>query len=363
MEQRSILNPHCSQPKLLKDKLRWSIRFYYKVDGETKTRKKDYGLNGADFLKKDKGANKAINKSDRLLYAAELIKQEVARLNSMYFNPITKEFESLDKSDQSFVSLLADYLNYSPNKVRRDSTKVIYKSYNNRIEAVLSELGLQDASLNEVDRSIVEKVLAKIQGKSSKAQRDHYLRYLKGFFNYCIDHLEIISKSPIKTLKNINNEDTQTNKAYSPELQQKVMDEAKRLDPHFHLLLRLLIITLRRPDELLKLQLRDFDFTTGSVTFSREKIKTDRTQVTYLNGDLVAELQGMMVGKYNQADYFLGHAIRNPKARTEKSIFAPVKTSFVHFQDRFKTIQSRLSLEKGYTAYTNKFDPLSPILN
>lgn len=363
MEQRSIVNPHCSEPKLLKDKLRWSIRFYYKIDGETKTRKKDYGLNGTDFLKKDKGVTKAINKSDRILYAAELLKGEIARLNSMYFNPVTKEFESLDKADQPFLSLLADYLEYSPNKIRRDSTKAIYRSYNNRIKDVLIELGVQDAALNEIERPVVEKLLAKIQSKSSKAQRDHYLRYLKGFFTYCVDHLEIITKSPIKTLKSINNEDTQTNKAYSPELLQKVLDEARRLDPHFHLLLRLLIITLRRPDELLRLQVRDFNFKTGSVTFSREKIKTDRAQVTYLSEDLVAELKGMMTGKYSPTDYFLGHAVKESKARTEKSIFAPVKTSFVHFQDKFKTIQKRLTLEKGYTIYSFKHTSINNLID
>ncbi|MGM9476509.1 tyrosine-type recombinase/integrase [Pedobacter sp. GSP4] len=363
MEQRSIINPHCSEPKLLKDKFRWSIRFYFKVEGETKTRKKDYGLNGSEFLKKDKGVIKAVNKSDRIMYAAELLKAEIIRLNSMYFNPFTKEFESLDKSDQSFISLLADYLDYSPNKVRRESTKAIYKSYNNRIKDVLAELGSQDAALNEVDRSVVEALLAKIQSKSSKAQRDHYLRYLKGFFTYCVDHLEIITKSPIKTLKNINNEDTQTNKAYSSELQQKVLDEAKRLDPHFHLLLRLLIITLRRPDELLRLQLKDFDFKTGSVTFSRDKIKTDRAQIAFLSEDLVAELKCMMDGKYAQTDYFLGHAVKESKARTEKSIFAPVKTSFVHFQDKFKTVQKRLGLEKGYTIYSFKHTSINNLID
>ncbi|PWS32687.1 tyrosine-type recombinase/integrase [Pedobacter paludis] len=363
MEQRSIINPHCSEPKLLKDKLRWSIRFYYKLEGETKTRKKDYGLNGPDFLKKDKGIIKAINKSDRLLYAAELLKNEISRLNSMYFNPFTKEFESLDKSDQSFASLLGDYLDYSPNKVRRESTKSIYKSYNNRIKGVLDGLGLQDSTLKEIDRSVVERLLAEIQSKSSKAQRDHYLRYLKGFFAYCVDHLEILSKSPIKTLKSINNDETTTNKAYPPEILQKVLNEAKRLDIHFHLLLRLLIITLRRPDELLRLQLKNFDFKAGSVTFSKDMIKTNRAQITYLSGDLVAELQSMMDGKYNQTDYFLGHAVREVGGRTNKSIFAPMKTSFVHFQDKFKTIQKRLKLEKGYTIYSFKHTSINNLID
>lgn len=362
MEQRSILNPHCSEPKILKDKLRWSIRFYYKVEGETKTRKKDYSLNGADFLKKDKGVTKAINKSDRILYAGELLKQEIARLNSMYFNPFTKEFESLDKSDESFILLLGDYLEYSPNKIRRDSTKAIYKSYNNRIKQVLTELGLHDAALNEIDRSVVEQILARIQAKSSKAQRDHYLRYIKGFFTYCVDYLEVINKSPIKTLRSINNEDTRTNKAYSPELKTQVLGEAQRLDPYFNLLLRLLGFTLRRLDELLRLQYKDFDFKTGTIHFSRDKIKTDKAQKTYLKPELLEELKTMMVGKYNDLDYFLGHTDKERMGRIDKSIFAPNKTSFVHFQDKFKTIQKRLKLDKGYTIYSFKHTSINNLI-
>lgn len=363
MEQRNVVNPHCSEPKLLKDKLRWSIRFYYKLEGETKTRKKDYGLNGSDYLKKEKGVTKAIDKSGRLLYAAELLKHEISRLNTMYFNPFTKEFESLDKADESFISLLTAYLQYSPNKVRRDSTKAIYRSYNNRIKEVLIELAIENAPLNEIDRSVVEKILTSIQGKSSKAQRDHYLRYIKGFFNYCVDHLEILPKSPIKTLKSINNEDSRTNKAYTAELQEKVLAEAKRLDPHFSLLLRLLIITLRRPDELLRLQFKDFDFKTGCVSFSREKIKTDRAQITYLTNDLIVELKTMLIGNYNSLDYFLGHSSREVKGRLNKSIFAANKTSFVHFQDKFKTIQNRMKLEKGYTIYSFKHTSINNLID
>ncbi|RZK27271.1 MAG: site-specific integrase [Flavobacterium sp.] len=363
MEQRSIVNPHCSEPKLLKDKLRWSIRFYYKVEGETKTRKKDYGLNSSDFLKKDKGVVKAINKSDRILYAGELLKHEIERLNTLFFNPETKEFESLDKSDKPILTLLAGYLEYSPNKVRRESTKYIYTSYNNRIKDVLIELGMQNAALNEVDRFVVEKILASIQSKSSKAQRDHYLRYLKGFFTYCVDHLEILTKSPIKTLKSINNEDTQTNKAYPPQLLEDVLNEANLLDPHFYLLLKLVYLTLRRPDELLRLQFKDFDFKQGVIRFSRDKIKTDRAQLTSLKPETMQEIVSLMDGNYNPLDYFLGHVAKESKGRTVKSIFAPIKTPFVHFQDKFKTIQQRLALEKGYTIYSFKHTSINNLID
>ncbi len=350
------LNKHCETPFVAKDKSKWYIQFWYKDSfGARKPYKKAYDLNKADYLKKVGNNLVEINKTERKSHAQNLVNSLKNSLLKQYFNPNTRLFESLDKADLPFIGYLKDFVNYNPRKKRSDNTKELYKSYNRVIEEFLTKRNLSAIALNKVTKELVSEFLLKVEDNGKTGHRDNYLRYLKGCFKYCVDYLEVLPKNPLQILNTINNQDSETNKAYPSELLELVLAESKKLDYHFYLLLRLIYYTLRRPSELLALQYKNFDFDKGTISFHSSIIKTNRTLSTRLPKHLLEELKNNIPRGVKRDDYFFGNVGRAGKKNEYiKSLFASCKTPFVHFQDKFKTIQKRLNLEKGYTLYSFK---------
>lgn len=355
MEPHSNVNPHCNIPHIVKDGVRWNIRFYFTVDGVKKAKKMADGLNDLEYLKKVNGKSVEYNKVERKVYANSLVAKYKARLKVDYFNPYTLEFETSDKSRLPFTKYLDDYLGYNPRKKRDESTLTIYKSYNNVIKAYLKEVGVPNISLKEINREFVERFLSTIEKKYSTRQRDHYLTHIKGVLKYCTDHLEVLSKQPIKTLHAINTASSKSNKAYPQELLEAVLNEARLLDVNFWLLLRMIYYTLRRPDELLKVQYKDFDFKKGTIDFDSDIIKTNKRMYSTLPDHLLNDLKGLIPIGVAPDDYLFGNMGKEGNStRISKKLFGPLKTPLYHYQDRFKTIQKRLNLDKGYTIYSMK---------
>lgn len=349
------LNEHVGKPFLAKNKTKWNIQFwYFDTIGNRKKYIRAYDLNTNEYLKKVKGVETEINKNERKAYANGLIAKISDLLKTRYFNPETREFENQNKQDLPLKGYLKDYINFNPRKKRSESTKNLYRTYNNVIIEWLNRQGKEDILLSDFDRDLIVKFLSEKE-KGSTAHRDHYLIYLKSFFNYLIDYLNILDKNPLIQLKPINNQDTKTNKAYPTELLQKVLESAKKLDIHLWYLMRLVYYTLRRPGELLKLQFRDFDFEKCTISFHSTQTKTNKTQYSILPKELMDEIKENLGNEVNPDYYLFGNNGKGKNNRYIKDkIFNKNKTPFTHFQDLFKVVKNRIKLEKGYTLYSMK---------
>lgn len=349
------LNEHVGKPFLAKNKTKWNIQFWYSdTIGTRKKYIRSYGLNSDQYLKKVKGVETEINKNERKVYANGLIIELSRTIQTHYFYPETKEFENHNKLDLPLKGYLKDYINYNPRKKRSDSTKNLYHTYNNVILNWLDEQGKQDIILRDFDRDLIVKFLSEKE-KGSATHRDHYLIYLKGFFKYLMDYLNILDKNPLIRLNKISNQDTKTNKAYPYELLSKVLESSKNLDMHLWYLMRLVYYTLRRPSELLQLQYRDFDFEKCTISFHSSIIKTNKTQFSILPKELMNEIKDNLGNEVKQDYYLFGNNGKSKSNRYFKgNIFNKIKTPFTHFQDLFKVVKKRLKLEKGYTLYSMK---------
>ncbi|WP_316785963.1 site-specific integrase [Pedobacter frigiditerrae] len=351
------LNKHCENPFVAKDKAKWYIQFWYKDSfGARKPYKKAYDLNKSDYIKKVNGGDVEINKTERKTHAQSLLTSLKTKLSKEYFNPDTRLFESLDKSDLPFQNYLADFINYNPKKKRSESTKQIYLSYNNVMKDWLTIRGLENIQLNEVGQDLIVEFLNEIEGQgTTTTQRDNYLTYLKGCFKYCTEYLEVLDKNPLRKLNTINNTDSESNKAYPAELLETVLEEAKKMDYHFYMLMRLLYYTLRRPSELLKLTYKDFDFKNDTINFHGRITKTNRTLYTHLPKHIAKELKSLIPSDVKPTDFFFGNIGKiGKKGEHSKLLFAKHETPLSHFQDKFKTLFSRLGLDKGHTLYSMK---------
>jgi integrase len=357
------INPHCESPHLLKEGVNWNIRFWYKYNGRRLSKKMASGLNGSDYIHKVKGIKVEIRKTERKAYAKILISTIEDKLKKLYFDPITKEFEDLDKADLPFSKYLDEYIDYTPKKKRSESTKDIYRSYNNVIKAYLNEHETPNLKLKEFNREKVERFLSSIEKKNSTGQRDNYLVYLKGVFKYCTEYLEILDRNPIKLIHTINTETSVSNRSYDENLRGLVFAEAKKMDIHFWLLLRMLFHTLRRPDELLKLRKKDFNLKQGLVSFNSGIIKTNKTEYSTLSPNLLNDINSLITDDMKADYFFLGSDERIGKnARYIKHVYGFNKTPYDHFQDKFKILKKKLNLPDGYTIYGFKHSGINYLI-
>jgi integrase/recombinase XerD len=90
-----------------------------------------------------------------------------------------------------------DYKFNDPNKTLRPDTLRQIRSFGNMISGDLPDLHIKDLT-----RSNVEQVLeTKQKGGWSKVYRKNYLRYLRGFTRWCMNHKQVIDKDPTQGLQ------------------------------------------------------------------------------------------------------------------------------------------------------------------
>ena len=362
MNSATKVNPHCEKPSLVIEGSRWYIRFMFKDENGRRPMKITGNLNKKDFLELINGKHVEINKKARKVYAEDLLREINALLSTKHFNTDLRKFQSLDKSESKFITYLDDYLNYTPTKERRASTIKIYTSYNNVIKQYLKDNNASDISLKDVDRLFVERFLNNVRTNSSAAQRDNYYIYLNGVFKYCVDDLEVLDKNPLRKLHKINKTETDTNKRYNDDMLDAVLSEARKLDILFWIFLRLMLYSLRRPTELMRLQYKDFNLTKGIVSFDSAIIKTNRKLYTSLKQDFISELKELIPKDVEPMHYLFGSYEESARASHRiKALFAAYPTPFHHFQDKFKTIKKRLNLPDGYTIYSMKHTSASQL--
>ena len=342
------------KPFIYKDGCKWYIQFWYKNSlNERKAFKRAYKLNKSEYIIKRNGKYVEINKTLRKEYANTLIIGLTEQLQTLNFNTETKEFDNPDKTLIPLSKYLNDFVDYTPRKKRGESTKHLYRSYNNVINQYFTDLGQPDILLNAVTRETIVNFLDKIELQGQTSHRDNYLIYLKSFFKYCVEYLEILPKNPIKLINAINANDSKSNKAYPEPLLMQVLDELKKLDYLFWLFWRVIYYTLRRPSEILKVRYKDVDFEKGTVDFESDSVKTHKHLYAYLPPNLLNDLKEHVPNDAKPNDYFFGNTGKM-KNTINKKLFAPIKSPYDHFYQSFSTVKRHLKLEKGYTLYSMK---------
>ncbi|CAH0185708.1 MULTISPECIES: site-specific integrase [unclassified Pedobacter] len=357
------INPHCETPALVEEGARWYIRFKYRDhEGKRKAKKVTGELNNDKYVRLVNGRYVEENKKARKKAASDSLDEVKLLLCTKYFNAAIGKFESLDKSETKFVDYLDKYLCHTPSKERRASTTKLYTSYNNIIKQYLKHNKTEAITLKEVDREFIERFLNKVRSEHSASQRDNYYVYLNGVFKYCVDDLEVLDKNPLRKLHKINKKETQSNRRYDNETLDLVLAESRNLDVYFWLFLRLMLYSLRRPSELLKIQYKDFNFKKGILSFDSSIIKTNKKLYTELKPEFLMELKALIPADVQPSDYLFGSFQESAKAsHRTKALFAPYTTPFHHFQDKFKTISKRLQLPKGFTIYSMKHTSASQL--
>lgn len=359
------LNEHCEKPFIAKDKTKWYIQFWYKDgDGLRKKYKKALELNSDEFLKKTKDGEIEINKTDRKALAQELVIGMIEKLKSQYFNPNTRKFEITDKAELPLIKFFDDYIDNNSKYEKSEGTKVTYRAHNNTLRTFLN---LEDGKykitipLKAADHHFIGDFLTYIENKDSIAHRDNLLMYSRAVFNYCIEHLELMKINPTKKFGYINKFESEKNVALSLDGAKILLEAAKKLDFHFYLLLKLMFYTLRRPDELLKLKYENFDFdkTEQQLKFTDKIIKTNKTQYSSLPPELMQEIKENIPANVQPDWYFMGNIGKDEnvkgKAPYIKLMFAPAKTPYHHFNQKFDTTRKRLKWENiGVTLYGMK---------
>lgn len=341
-------NPHCSKPFLAKDNSNWYIQFWYRFDGKRLPKKYAFTLNNNEYRSKVKGKFIETEKVKRKKYADAYLEQVTNSLKNDYFNPITKLFESVDEADKPFVYYIEKYL-VNPYVTHESSTLKTYKSYFKVFNEYLADKNLSTISLKQVDKALVNNYLMKFNAVHSNGN----LRFLKAVFNYCVDDLEILTKSPIKNIKKQDEEDSDSNKPYSLAEFVKLLEVAKTIDNEFYILLLMQYYTLRRPTEILKLQFKDFDFNENTIYFSGKIAKSNKRQTASIPEFLMDLIKMQLPEDVEPHHHFLG-STKGENGWHNLKIFNIEPITIGYFQDKFKRKDIKKIIKSGQTLYSVK---------
>jgi integrase len=344
-----INNPHCNKPFLAIDGNNWYIQFWYKVDGKRLPKKEAFNLNSDEFRVKSKGKITEINKVKRKEYVDIYLEKLTDLLKSRYFNPYTKQFVILDESEKPLIYFIEKFLN-NPYLTKEVSTLKTYTSYFEVFKKFLLENNLSEITLKEVGKNLVNDYLSQFK---TATHSNGNLRFLKAVLNYCVNDLEVIPTSPLKSIKPQPVPDSDSNKPYSQEEFRKLLTVAKSIDNEFYLLLLMQYYTLRRPTEILKLQFKDFDFNTNSVYFSGKISKTKKRQTAILPPFFMDLIKSQVPEDVKPNHYFLG-TVKQKNGHHTLKVFNESPITTMYFQDKFKTKAIQNLIKKGQTMYSVK---------
>lgn len=353
-----ILNPHCETPFINKDGVKWYIQFWYKNSiGKRLPFKKAYQLNKQQYLEKRKDIVVEINKTERKHYASELILQLREELSIKHFNAELGCFEHVDKTELPFASFLDDYIEFSKNdNGTEDSSIKVYASRVNVIKEYLTEIGQHNIPLKDVTKEFVEKFLVHTSQNSSTANRDNYCIFIKAVFNYLVDQVNILPKSPIKVIKaKITKKPSERHKPYTIELLKQVLANQKSLSVEFYLLQLFQYYTLSRPSELLCLQLSQFDFENNRIIFS--DTKTNVRKDSKVSKEAMKYLKSLIPDNTPLEYYFLGNAGKksnSKKGQFHFRVFGEYQNVLDPYQTKFQTIRKQMELDPNHTIYSMK---------
>lgn len=174
-----------------------------------------------------------------------------------------KEVKSLKPTHQNmdFKTLASTYLDYAELKFVKKTYK--YKVY--VFKQFLKEIG--NPIIDEITPHMIHIYL---KTRPSKHNYNVHRKELSALFTYAVDKLELLNFNPVKKLDKMPH----TPKQKQPPTEQQVLKLIMAADPETELpLLQVLLHTLGRIDEVLRLKWQDVNFDKQTVTLWTRKRK------------------------------------------------------------------------------------------
>ena len=115
----------------------------------------------------------------------------------------------------------------------------------------------RDTNIKKISTEHFSEFVKYLSPKVRNATIRTYITYLKGFFNYLVEE-DLIIKSPIKS-KFIPKPVGKNIITFEEDMLNEILKAAKTIDPMFHNILKMLLLTGIRPCDLLNLKAGDID--------------------------------------------------------------------------------------------------------
>jgi len=196
-----------------------------------------------------------IRKQAELLY-------ESTNSNSVFKNMLKKEIENREISLFEAIEKYQEYLSLrSPGH---------QKNFVYSIQRLIEFLN-PNMDVSKITSSDIIRYLNILKNKVSNGTQRTYYTYIRLFFNFLIKE-DIIEKSPCRNVKGPIEEEKDI-VVFDDEQKNRIFEYAKFKDFRFYIILKFLLLTGIRPNDVLRLKVKDFDFENKEIFLRISKTK------------------------------------------------------------------------------------------
>ncbi|MGJ1360295.1 site-specific integrase [Sphingobacterium siyangense] len=281
-----------------------------------------------------------------------------------------------------FVDLLNEFISWKSKKVTASSL-ITYQSVINEIIKYLSEKGLQNISLKNVDVYLIENLVdRKLDYSNSRA--NYYLTVLSNFYKkYLIKFLGILTNDEniVSRVERYKQNETKKHAIYNNI--DKAFSDLTEHKFYLGFMAKVIYYSLHRMDTITKLQYKDFNLKEGIINIPSDKIKTTKKLTIRISKHLLPSIQEY-VEKYppQPNDFWFGHnnMVLNCKGKDSYDIvmFGKFKTPSYTISHHFDEFKKKKGTDKtlftknhtlygfkanGYTYFKNGGDKKQRILS
>lgn len=345
-------NPTCSKILLSKGKTNFVYFYYRSKDGKRKMVKYSEGLNDPNLT--ERKFNSRVSEYQEAL--GELLKTQ-------YFDG-EKFIDTTEKISTTVIELMDEFVNSREQLVGENTTKN-YENGLNFFKEYLKEIDQQDLLITELDTNKISyyiKYMLTFEKEFKDGTRKklaistvrQYKEYLNIFINWVKKTKKLIKDNPMEDI------DVGTVLKYSPTKKHKVykIDEWQEIINYFNndntqpVLTVFLFIyyTHLRPQEILRLQMKDIDLSRKYLTPTGFKLKNRRERDIPIDQPLYDYLISLNL------DFSTPENLLIADGRPDKGIKhnGTIPYTVTRLNSLFHTAKKKLGLGEGYTIYGAK---------
>lgn len=290
------------------------------------------------------------NKTQRKVYAEELVKQINAKL-SRGFNPFFNE------NSDKLILLSDSILNFLKAKKRDVESKIIcpatfedysqqLKTFQNFFESDLFVFKIKRADVNNfLDNLYINKGLTAVT-------RNHYLQTLRTFFTYCTNK-GFITENPAKEIQNIR--EGQKYRVAIPDNDLQIIFNYLRENGENHYLLAcyLLYSCFIRPSEICGLKIKDLSFKNQTIFISADISKNNKNQVVTMPKNVLEMFLDLKIYSYPSEFYIIGKNFKPSENKCNDKIL----------RAKWLKIRKFLQMPDTYQFYSLKDSGITKMIN
>lgn len=290
------------------------------------------------------------NKTQRKVYAEELVKQINAKL-SRGFNPFFNE------NSDKLILLSDSILNFLKTKKRDVESKIIcsatfedysqqLKTFQNFFESDFFVFKIKRADVNNfLDNLYINKGLTAVT-------RNHYLQTLRTFFTYCTNK-GFITENPAKEIQNIR--EGQKYRVAIPENDLQIIFNYLRENGENHYLLAcyLLYSCFIRPSEICGLKIKDLSFKNQTIFISADISKNNKNQVVTMPKNVLEMFLDLKIYSYPSEFYIIGKNFKPSENKCNDKIL----------RAKWLKIRKILQMPDTYQFYSLKDSGITKMIN